>query len=88
MCEIGIDNYVCENCFEEYGKCEHCGTMTDLDETEEVDGKIYCIDCYSEYMKHCGVCGVEYVEEDEDILLCKKCTKELEHLKQSVKENT
>lgn len=79
--EVNNDDYVCDSCFDDYGKCEHCHSLVELDEMEEVEDKIYCIDCYSDYMRNCEVCGGEYVEEDEDILLCKKCTKELEHLK-------
>ena len=55
---------MCESCLPEYGlfKCDSCGKVRRLGETNEVEAKsgteIYCDECADDYTAECAVCGM------------------------------
>jgi len=75
--EIKYDEYVCDDCFKEYHECECCKTLTHEDDMNEVEDKGYCDECYRSYVRVCGICSEEYFNEDENILVCSECEKEI-----------
>lgn len=75
--EVCLDEFVCDECYDEYVKCEGCDTEINIDDSFEVEGKNYCEDCHNDFVRVCAICGVEYYNEDEDVLICAKCSKEI-----------
>jgi len=75
--EVWFEEYVCDDCYVDYIKCDHCGHEVYVDDTEIVGIENICEDCYDEFVRECAICGKEYLNEDEDVLICNKCFKDL-----------
>lgn len=75
-----VNNYrgrlieVCEDCLENYCRCDNCDDYCHIDNLHEVDGKLYCDDCLSDNFSKCSGCG-EY-RKNEELMegeICENC---------------
>lgn len=51
--------------------CEHCGKKIENSYSLNINGKIYCSNCYD----YCEICGIPYVKDDTNECLCNMCRK-------------
>lgn len=85
--DMVIDNNtaVCKNCFgKEYVRCAGCGKITNIEDTDTYEGKVYCDNCHfdlmNEFYGECNECGEpvrkEEAVQDDYYFLCEDCYKE------------
>lgn len=55
----GESGLVCLECEEVY-RCVECGGRYDGDDLIDVNGHLYCSDCYHHYIEECPICGDEH----------------------------
>lgn len=52
------DGMVCQSCLDnEYGTCEECGRVHNIDNMNLFEDNLYCDDCYNEIVGTCEDCG-------------------------------
>lgn len=88
-----LGGYVCDNCAEDYYRCDRCGELIpDGDEMEDAHGNTYCRSCAEnhlvevdgEYYPHsevtvCRECGAVFVNGAEYHEYCDDCREEEEN---------
>ena len=63
------DNTVCQDCYDQYGTCDHCESMElydDMIRLEDSRGNdiSYCQDCFDSYGFSCNDCGDNHLNRD------------------------
>lgn len=78
--KVAGGGYVCKKCIANYYACESCGEYHRIEKAHEVNGNLYCDECYKKYMHKCKHCGKMFFRRWErcdgdgnPILACDEC---------------
>lgn len=73
------EEYVCDECKEDYEECEHCGDLYRAEEMERDGSTYYCNDCYEDNYSYCDCChhivdrDDTHYHEPQDMVYCDDC---------------
>lgn len=73
------EEYICDECKDEYEECEECGELFPVDEMEKDGARYYCESCYDEDYVRCDCCNHivnrsnSTYHEKTDTLYCDEC---------------
>ena len=69
--ECDTDEQYCSSCYDDHWSCSRCGDdYFDQDESQDVDGDLYCSNCASRYEQTCPVCDDTWFIRNPDSEFC------------------